>query len=59
MTQHMPASIFSIIARQAKIAVFGHGQDITVFPEYAAQRDSPHCHSEYATKLVHLRHIVL
>lgn len=45
MTQHMPASIFSIIARQAKIAVFGHGQDITVFPEYAAQRDSPHCHN--------------
>lgn len=47
MTKHMPPSIFSTIARNARIAVFGHGQDITIFPEYAAQRDTPHCYSEY------------
>lgn len=45
MTKHMPPSIFSTIARNARIAVFGHGQDITIFPEYAAQRDTPHCYN--------------
>lgn len=43
----MPPSIFSTIARSARIAVFGHGQDTTIFPEYAALRDTPHCYSEY------------
>lgn len=47
MTKHMPPSIFSTIARSARIAVFGHGQDTTIFPEYAALRDTPHCYSEY------------
>ncbi|XP_062574533.1 uncharacterized protein LOC134236384 [Saccostrea cucullata] len=48
MTKHMPSSIFSAVARNAKIAVFAHGQDITIFPEYAAERDTPQCYNTCA-----------
>ncbi|XP_048737548.2 uncharacterized protein LOC130046264 [Ostrea edulis] len=43
MTTHMPSTIFSSLVRSAKVAVFAHGQDITIFPAYASERDRPEC----------------
>ncbi|XP_062574547.1 uncharacterized protein LOC134236392 isoform X2 [Saccostrea cucullata] len=48
MTKHMPTSIFSTLARYAKISVFAHGQDTTIFPEFVAERDTSWCRNTCA-----------
>ncbi|XP_048733138.1 uncharacterized protein LOC125649555 [Ostrea edulis] len=45
MTKHMPYSIYSTLLGSAQVAVFADGQDCTIFPEYATERDRPECNN--------------
>ncbi|XP_045209992.2 uncharacterized protein LOC123561579 [Mercenaria mercenaria] len=45
MTQYMPTAIFNRLASSAKIGIFSKAETLTVYPEYAAQRNPADCGS--------------
>ncbi|OWF38835.1 hypothetical protein KP79_PYT23697 [Mizuhopecten yessoensis] len=53
MTMYMSSSIFSTLARNAKVGVFTRADTLTVFPEYYSLRDTTACRGSCSGSCAH------